>query len=863
MKKPLILIIGCLYLFACGGGSDNKDDGSHIDTSDITAPTLIELTPIPTPNTDTTPSYTFSSDEAGTITYGGDCSSRTINAHSGSNTITFNTLSLGTHNNCTISVTDHAGNTSILLTVSTFVLNSPSSANSTPTADNLSIASDLATPFIQAQLSGADADNDTLIYVLDAPYEGVGYELAFVEASTGRFFAILRNDGVKEIVLPYKVSDGTLFSEAAEVTITIADIADGGLGADDIPADDYGNIELTFFDGDRFGAAPGSGPSIPSSIDLSGNFPPPGNQGSQGSCVGWATAYALKSYQEKVEEQWSFSKATTFSPAWIYNQINGGQDQGSLISEALQLIVSKGAATWQTMPYDDGNYRLQPGIAAFNEAAAYKGASWNRINGVQQMKAALANRTPIVVGISVFESFYAISGSSAVYNSATGNNLGGHAVTIVGYDDSRYGGAFKVINSWGINWGDNGYFWLPYSMISTVMNESYVLLDGPNTGTLPDDIPVAPIQDNLPNLQVAGWSITYDAQPGGEGEWQWEVINAGTSVALKGADVNLILSKDTTIDSSDWYVVYEDISVDLQPGGSVYRDETNSRSFKFPETIAAGIYYMAVWVDDLQEVKESDELDNQSFANNTITMSLPVLPDLSINYWWASWDDITGDGVLEYTVANNGTATTPRDDWYINLMLSDNIDPSLGESYFLFYEAANFILNPRGTIKRGSNNPAYFNVLWDVLLESYVPSGVYYMSLWLDDTQLINESNEINNVSTGSSLLTIYDDFLAKDNRQLKASSRNSKGNKVTSNFNGKHLPNNDLLMRKVEITVQSDGSRHINFLGDEVHKTAQKTSIQTNDETFSKVMTSADYAVFPRSSRQLMPKATETTYAK
>ncbi len=89
-------------------------------TLDTVAPTLAEVTAISTPTTDSTPSYTFSSDEAGNITYGGDCSSATTSATSGNNTITFRRLSNGTYPNCTITVTDSAGNPSSALSVSTF-----------------------------------------------------------------------------------------------------------------------------------------------------------------------------------------------------------------------------------------------------------------------------------------------------------------------------------------------------------------------------------------------------------------------------------------------------------------------------------------------------------------------------------------------------------------------------------------------------------------------------------------------------------------------------------------------------------------------------------------------------------------------
>ncbi len=85
--------------------------------ADTTAPTLAEVTAVVTPSNNTAPSYTFSSDEAGTIIYGGSCGSATTDAVAGDNSITFNTLADGAYSNCTITVTDGSGNASSALSV--------------------------------------------------------------------------------------------------------------------------------------------------------------------------------------------------------------------------------------------------------------------------------------------------------------------------------------------------------------------------------------------------------------------------------------------------------------------------------------------------------------------------------------------------------------------------------------------------------------------------------------------------------------------------------------------------------------------------------------------------------------------------
>ena len=98
--KYLLVIFSILFLTSC----INRED--DVDTA-ATAPIIAEVTAEATPTNDSTPNYTFSSTEAGTITYGGPCSSSTTIAIAGNNTITINALTAGTYDNCTITVTNN------------------------------------------------------------------------------------------------------------------------------------------------------------------------------------------------------------------------------------------------------------------------------------------------------------------------------------------------------------------------------------------------------------------------------------------------------------------------------------------------------------------------------------------------------------------------------------------------------------------------------------------------------------------------------------------------------------------------------------------------------------------------------------
>ena len=108
---------------------------------------------------DPSPNYTFSSTKAGTITYGGSCSSGTTSATSGNNTITFTSLSDGTYSDCTIIVTDSDGNASNTLAITSFIVNTttdttrPTVSSVSTTADNqssVSITDNITVTFSEA-----------------------------------------------------------------------------------------------------------------------------------------------------------------------------------------------------------------------------------------------------------------------------------------------------------------------------------------------------------------------------------------------------------------------------------------------------------------------------------------------------------------------------------------------------------------------------------------------------------------------------------------------------------------------------------------------------------------------------------------
>lgn len=301
---------------------------------------------------------------------------------------------------------------------------------------------------------------------------------------------------------------------------------------------------------------------LPSRVDLSSKMPPVGNQGRQGSCVAWTTTYALKSYQEYDERGWDYdspygggSGSHVFSPAWTYNQINGGRDQGSYIEAAFELIMKKGAAPWNTMPYNEKDYRTQPDQNATQIASKFKAQSYRRVDFMRPdpIKAELAAGNPVAIGIMVYDNFYKLG--NKVYDTTSGQFHGGHAILLVGYDDSKVSpngdrGAFKLMNSWGKGWGENGFGWISYKHMAEVCKTALVLADirEQNPGKIEPTTDIKPPQRisasrNFPDRIVVTWSdvsgaSAYEVERADAGSEEFASVGYANETSFTDSDIS-------------------------------------------------------------------------------------------------------------------------------------------------------------------------------------------------------------------------------------------------------------------------------------------------------------------------------------
>jgi C1A family cysteine protease len=196
----------------------------------------------------------------------------------------------------------------------------------------------------------------------------------------------------------------------------------------------------------------------PKSVDLRSKLPPCWDQGQLGSCTAFALTGAV-----------AFLHGFVGSQLWLYYKERSlehtiKEDAGAEIRDGIKVLAKTGLPVESAWPYDIAKFAKRP-PAKVNKAAKQELISeYRRLSGLSDYLDCLASGSPFVIGISVFESFE----SDAVANSGdvpmprpSEQNLGGHAICVVGYDGSH----FIVRNSWGTDWAQAGYCLIPYDYL--------------------------------------------------------------------------------------------------------------------------------------------------------------------------------------------------------------------------------------------------------------------------------------------------------------------------------------------------------------------------------------------------------------
>lgn len=214
---------------------------------------------------------------------------------------------------------------------------------------------------------------------------------------------------------------------------------------------------------------------IPTSVDLRSKCSTIVDQGDLGACTGNAIASGLREYMLL---NFGGPAFTRLSRLFVYYEERAAEgttneDSGANLRDGMDCILKLGVCKEALDPYNITMFTEAPSKAAMADAPNYKVSKYMRVMGIQAVKECLAAGYPVVAGMDVysqFESQEAAKTGIVRIPSTFEKPIGGHAVTIVGYQDTpkfspgywKGGGKWIMRNSWGADWGDKGYFYLAY-----------------------------------------------------------------------------------------------------------------------------------------------------------------------------------------------------------------------------------------------------------------------------------------------------------------------------------------------------------------------------------------------------------------
>ena len=226
--------------------------------------------------------------------------------------------------------------------------------------------------------------------------------------------------------------------------------------------------------------------SLPDQVSLLQYAPRRLNQGRQGSCVGWSSAYAAQTIL--------FSQASgqdpdqiALSPSFLYNQIALRGCQGSYLQRAMENMKSVGGLPFSQFGYDESSCQTQPNYNQKQSASQFRIRGANRLTlnhnnykvDMGAIKQHLAAGAPVVIGMQVGGTFMRGMYGTEVWRPTSRDKslmgFSGHAMTVIGYDDNKSGGAFQIMNSWGDRWGKDGVGWVTYRDFDYFVKEAYGL----------------------------------------------------------------------------------------------------------------------------------------------------------------------------------------------------------------------------------------------------------------------------------------------------------------------------------------------------------------------------------------------------
>ncbi|MET9914974.1 C1 family peptidase [Streptomyces sp. NPDC006476] len=232
---------------------------------------------------------------------------------------------------------------------------------------------------------------------------------------------------------------------------------------------------------------------LPSRVDLRSKCSPIVDQGHLGSCTANAAAGVLEYFELQ-----AFSNYMPVSRLFIYkatrDYLQWSGDSGAFLRSTMGALSLFGAPPERFWPYHVSQFDVEPTSFCYSFASNYQALTYYRLdppNASRQdvladIKAHVAAGLPAMFGFPVYASIYSALNGEIPYPAIGESTSDGHAIVVVGYDDDRditnpidgstTRGAMIIRNSWGADWGEAGYGYMPYQYVLNGLAQDFWVL---------------------------------------------------------------------------------------------------------------------------------------------------------------------------------------------------------------------------------------------------------------------------------------------------------------------------------------------------------------------------------------------------
>jgi len=222
---------------------------------------------------------------------------------------------------------------------------------------------------------------------------------------------------------------------------------------------------------------------MPQAYSLKAYCPKPLSQLDLNTSSGWAAAYAALTIIKAEQSKWNRVEImqNVFAPAYpifkARQDNNIEKDEDLTVNQVLEALKVHGTPKYRELP----SRTLSKVSSEIEEKAKYNRISEyarlyekldTKLTKITAIKATLNENLPVIVAMHTPGSF-SYARDFWQPREEFSDDIPGHALTVIGYDDNKFGGAFEVMNSWGSDWGNDGFMWIRYDDLIEFSEDAY------------------------------------------------------------------------------------------------------------------------------------------------------------------------------------------------------------------------------------------------------------------------------------------------------------------------------------------------------------------------------------------------------